>query len=81
MSSDTQDLNVKMGRTRRNMLKTGAITASALVATLASAKSALAGPGGPGGPGPGGGQVQVQVQVRVRVRGVRGVQVRGADAS
>ena len=68
MSSDTQDLNVKMGRTRRNMLKTGAITASALVATLASAKSALAGPGGPGGPGPGGGQVQVQVQVRVRVR-------------
>jgi len=66
MSSDTQDLNVKMGRTRRNMLKTGAITASALVATLASAKSALAGPGGPGGPGaPGpGGQEARGGQVR-----------------
>ena len=38
-------------RTRRNMIKMGAIAASAIVASLASVKSGLAGPGP--GPGPG----------------------------
>jgi hypothetical protein len=48
--SDTQDLNVKVQRTRRNVMRMGTIAASAIV-TLAS-KPGAAGPG-PGGPGPG----------------------------
>ena len=43
MSSDTQDLNAKLQRSRRNFLKMGTIGASALVAVLASAKSGVAG--------------------------------------
>jgi len=48
--SDTQELNVKVQRTRRNVMRMGTIAASAIV-TLAS-KPGAAGPG-PGGPGPG----------------------------
>jgi Hint domain len=56
MSHDTRDLHVKVGRTRRSMMSTVAIAASAIV-TLASMRPGVAGPPGPpaGPPGPPGG--------------------------
>jgi hypothetical protein len=44
MSSDTQGLNVKVERTRRNIIKAGAILASAAVANVAAIKTSVAGP-------------------------------------
>jgi hypothetical protein len=43
MSSDTQDLNVKAERTRRNIIRAGAILASAAVANVAAIKTSVAG--------------------------------------
>ena len=42
MSSDTQDLNVKAERTRRNIIRMGAILASAAVANVAAIKTSVA---------------------------------------
>jgi len=57
MSNDTRDLSVNARRTRRSIVRTGAIAASTIV-TLASIKPGVAGPPGPpppgGGPPPGG---------------------------
>lgn len=57
MSNDTRDLSLNARRTRRSIVRTGAIAASAIV-TLASIKPGVAGPPGPpppgGGPPPGG---------------------------
>ena len=66
MSSDMQDLNVKGERTRRNIIRMGAIGASAIVANLGTINPSMAGPpppppappppprppGPPGPPGP-----------------------------
>jgi hypothetical protein len=56
MSRDTQDLNVKVERTRRNIIRTGAILASAVAANAAAIKTSVAGQGGngQGGNGQGG---------------------------
>ena len=55
MSNGLSDRNVNMMQTRRSIIRTGAVAASA-IATLASVKSGVAGPPGPPGgpPGPGG---------------------------
>ena len=44
MSSDTQDLNVKVERTRRNIMRMGVVGASAVVANLATTNLGKAGP-------------------------------------
>jgi hypothetical protein len=44
MSSDTQGLNVKAERTRRNIIRAGAILASAAVANVSAIKTSAAGP-------------------------------------
>jgi len=55
MSSDTQDPNVKVERTRRNIIRMGAVGASAVVASLATTNLGKAGPPGPPGWGGWGG--------------------------
>jgi hypothetical protein len=44
MSNDTQDLNVKVERTRRNIIRACAILTSAAVANVAAIKTSVAGP-------------------------------------
>jgi hypothetical protein len=57
MSGDTQDLNVKVERTRRNIIRAGAILASAAVANIAAIKTSVAAnPNGPWQNGPPGTQ-------------------------
>ena len=55
MSSDIQDLNVKVERTRRNIMRTGVVGASAVIANLATTNPGKAGPPGWGGWGGRGG--------------------------
>jgi hypothetical protein len=45
--SNLENLGVKVERSRRNILKMGAILTSALVATLAKTEGAIAGPNQP----------------------------------
>jgi hypothetical protein len=52
MSSDMQDLNVKGERTRRNIIRMGAIGASAIVANLGTVNPSTAGPPPPRPPPP-----------------------------
>jgi hypothetical protein len=52
MSSDMQDLNVKGERTRRNIIRMGAIGASAIVANLGTINPSTAGPPPPPPPPP-----------------------------
>ena len=49
MSSDMQDLNVKGERTRRNIIRMGAIGASAVVANLGTLKPSPHNSAGAGG--------------------------------
>ena len=50
MSSDMQDLNVKGERTRRNIIRMGAIGASAVVVNLGTINPSTAGPPTPSSP-------------------------------
>jgi hypothetical protein len=54
MSSDTQDLNVKVERTRRNIIRAGAILATAVVTNVAAIKTSVAGQNSQGGNSQGG---------------------------